>query len=75
MEVSPHSHADAALCLNKQVGKYIMSTILTHLIPQEFNTVRGGYIDKKYGYGSNCQCIDRRNKFRAKLNIFLAQSP
>lgn len=32
-------------------------------------------IKKKYGYGSNCQCIDRRNKFRAKLNIFFAQSP
>lgn len=42
VEVSPHSHADATLCLNKQVGEHSMSTILIHLIPQEFNTVAGG---------------------------------
>lgn len=77
LEVSPHSHADTALCLNKQVAKYSMSTILTDLIPQEFNTVVGGlyWWRKKYGYGNNWQFIDRRKKFSAKLNILLAQSP
>lgn len=40
-KVPPHSHADSALCLNKQVGKYTMSTILTYLIPQEFSAVGG----------------------------------
>lgn len=42
VEVSPHSHADATLCLNDQVGEHSMSTILIYLIPQEFNTVAGG---------------------------------
>jgi len=72
-EASPRSHADAALLiLNRQVGKYRMSTVLAHLIPHEFNTVRGAaLIKKKYGYGSNCQCIDRRNKFRESWTYFL----
>lgn len=41
-EVSPHFHPDTGLCLNKQVGQCSMSAILTYLIPQEFNIVRGG---------------------------------
>lgn len=49
--VSPHSHADSDLCLNKQVGNYSMATSLTYLVPQEFSAVNGPVLtEKKYGY-------------------------
>lgn len=47
LELTLHCHADAGLCLNKQVGKCSVSVILTHLTPQEFHTAREGCTNKR----------------------------